>query len=439
MSVAPETMKQSSKANDIACIELPDLVSVVNSLLGMDRLQVVSAHIMDVIRAHMDPNLIELSQEGACGFMCVMKPGAITHEHIEALSHILSQPLEFRVGVKGEGGAVSHVEQTLILRPYIGMARGTGQPSTVKTAHRAQVALQWSRMSQAKPVHVYDEMTNAIHRNHTRAQQDLINAVRHRHLSQFYQPLVQFSTGKIVGFEALLRPPQPPAQSQYHDLPSNPADMVEIAASTEMMGALTDLTWDQAIETMGVMDKLSPGSGASISLNVNGDYLVENVDAVEARVAELSDAWRLTLEISEDASLRPGQLPILQSVIGRLRRQGCRIAIDDFGAGSSNFARINELTFDELKLDKTLIHKAAESQPDMELVEKIIELAHEKGAQVVAEGIETHDQWKLMKDAGADIAQGYFLSRPQDQVRAISWLQSQAQEKNLIFPSNLSG
>ena len=110
------------------------------------------------------------------------------------------------------------------------------------------------------------------------------------------------------------------------------------------------------------------------------------------------------------------------AVLERLRALGVRVSVDDFGTGHSSMAYLKELPVDELKIDKTFVQHLASDPKDRAIVRAIIGLAHELGLLVVAEGVEDQDTWDLLRGAGCDIVQGYFLSRPISAADLAVWL-----------------
>ena len=99
-------------------------------------------------------------------------------------------------------------------------------------------------------------------------------------------------------------------------------------------------------------------------------------------------------------------------VLGRLHRLGVGLAVDDFGTGYSSMAYLKELPVDELKIDRSFVSQMAISASDAVIVRSTIDLGHNLGLRVVAEGVETQHAWEQLSELGCDIAQGYYLGRP---------------------------
>jgi EAL domain-containing protein (putative c-di-GMP-specific phosphodiesterase class I) len=121
-------------------------------------------------------------------------------------------------------------------------------------------------------------------------------------------------------------------------------------------------------------------------------------------------ADRLILEITESAVMADPARAL--EVLGRLHRLGVGLAVDDFGTGYSSMAYLKELPIDELKIDRSFVGQMATSPSDAGIVGSTIDLGHNLGLRVVAEGVETQHAWQELSALGCDLAQGYYLGRP---------------------------
>jgi EAL domain-containing protein (putative c-di-GMP-specific phosphodiesterase class I) len=121
-------------------------------------------------------------------------------------------------------------------------------------------------------------------------------------------------------------------------------------------------------------------------------------------------ASQLTLEVTESALIRSPAEAV--STLQDLRERGIRLAVDDYGTGQSTLSYLKHLPVHELKIDKSFVTSLADSKSDQILVRSTIDLAHELGLQVVAEGIEDQRTLDMLRDLGCDYAQGYFISKP---------------------------
>ncbi len=128
----------------------------------------------------------------------------------------------------------------------------------------------------------------------------------------------------------------------------------------------------------------------------------------------------LTLEVTESTIMNDPSRAV--TVLGRLRALGVKIAVDDYGTGYSSLAYLKRLAIDELKIDKSFITGMREDDNDALIVRSTIELGHNLGLQLVAEGVEDAQTWQLLLPLGCDLLQGYHISRPLPYDRLVEWL-----------------
>jgi EAL domain-containing protein (putative c-di-GMP-specific phosphodiesterase class I) len=119
---------------------------------------------------------------------------------------------------------------------------------------------------------------------------------------------------------------------------------------------------------------------------------------------------RIVFEITESAVMRETRAVI--ATMERLRRHGFRFSIDDFGTGYSSLAQFKHLPVDEIKIDRSFVAELRPGADDAAIVRSTVELGHNLGVQVVAEGVETADAWRVLRELGCDLAQGYLVSPP---------------------------
>ena len=129
---------------------------------------------------------------------------------------------------------------------------------------------------------------------------------------------------------------------------------------------------------------------------------------------------RLTLEVTESAMMAdPARA---KEVLGRIHEAGVRVSIDDFGTGYSSLAYLKDLPVDEVKIDQKFVRGMRSSQKDACIVRSVVDLGHNFGLRVVAEGAEDRESSDLLASWGCDVAQGYFFSRPLPPADLRAWL-----------------
>ncbi len=131
-----------------------------------------------------------------------------------------------------------------------------------------------------------------------------------------------------------------------------------------------------------------------------------------------ADFSRLVFEITEGEDFP--DMRLLKSILERYRQEGARVALDDLGSGRTSLSYLAELSPDIVKLDRALIQGLHRSKPAFRLVRSLIAYAHDLGIQVVAEGIEAVDELIAVREAGVDLAQGYYLGRPAETLSGLA-------------------
>lgn len=220
-----------------------------------------------------------------------------------------------------------------------------------------------------------------------------------------YQPKVYTSSGDICGVEALVRWSHPEHGSV------SPAVLVAIMEKEERTGELLAKVMLMAGRDRLQYDYLSTIPEVSLNVSVLDLDDEELPRRAMRSLGQSAPPSTWTFEITETAPITD-VAPSL-AILTRLRLAGFRLAVDDFGTGTSNIERLLVAPFTELKIDRTLVHRirSASSEPDP-LVRTSVEVGHSLNLSVIAEGVETADQWRTVRDLGCDSAQGYLIAPP---------------------------
>jgi len=233
----------------------------------------------------------------------------------------------------------------------------------------------------------------------------LRRAIVQREITVYYQPQADVRSGRIRSVEALVRWEHP-----EHGL-LGPDRFVPLAEHTGLIRALTSHVLDAAIEQCARWR--ADGIELGVAVNVTARDLLDLRFPVE--VEELLRAHgvapgKLELEITEDTVVTdPARA---RAVLGQLSRLGVRLAIDDFGSGNSSLGYLKRLPVHVLKIDKSFVLGMLDSEDDAVIVRSTIDLGHNLGLEVVAEGVETEQARGRLEGLGCDVVQGFLLSRP---------------------------
>ena len=233
-------------------------------------------------------------------------------------------------------------------------------------------------------------------------EEDLRLAISNNKLRLHYQPQVSLRSGRIVGFEALLRWHHP----RFGHMP--PHEVVALAEETGLIMPLGYWALKQATH-----DATTWPEDVSVSVNISAvqfrhTNLVDLVDDALSMSGLTPD--RLDLEITESIVMADSRTTIAK--LRKLRRLGIHLSMDDFGTGYSSLNRLRNLPFDRLKVDRSFIRELGGNRDDAAIVHAIVTLGKSLGMQVIAEGVETDAQLAQLNLENCDFAQGYFFGRP---------------------------
>ena len=244
---------------------------------------------------------------------------------------------------------------------------------------------------------------------------ELRRAIDEHELVLHYQPKVAVRGGRVVGVEALVRW-QDPVRGLVM-----PDEFIPIARETHLIRAVTQCVLEEATRQWRAW--ADEGRHLSIAVNLSKRDLVD--PALPGEVAALLGKWRmpatmLKLEVTEHCiSTDPLRT---EDVLERLGAMGLRLSVDDFGTGSSSLAVLKRLPIDEIKIYGSFVAASVAREEDEVIVRSTIELAHNLGLEVVAEGVEKRVVMERLAELGCDLAQGYYLSRPVPPEELAIWL-----------------
>ena len=295
------------------------------------------------------------------------------------------------------GDLVAHVSARVGIAVF--PMHGTTPTRLLDRAQAALVLAKKSGSSQA----VFDAEPERPLGKQLALQVDLRHCVDRRELVLHYQPKIDMRTRSLSGVEALLRWRHP-----IHGL-LGPASFMPDVERTELIGAVTSWVLDEALRQQ--LSWHDQGVDLTMAVNISASSLHPGSDLPDT-VAKLTETWstppdRLTLELTETtlADAAP-------HVLAQLHDMGEMVSIDDFGTGHSSLANLQRLPVDEIKIDKSFMTRLAAASDDDVIVRSSIDLAHNLGLTVVAEGVENENILELLSEHECDAVQGYFFARP---------------------------
>ena len=261
---------------------------------------------------------------------------------------------------------------------------------------------------------VYQQDRDLAHQRHIQLIRDLRSAASEGQLQLHYQPKMDIRSGHVRQAEALLR-------WQHPELGMvSPAEFIPLAERTGSMFLLTGWVIEEGIRQLAEWNR--KGLHLQLSLNISaedlhGETLLMTVERLLKRY-QLS-AEQLIFEITESTAMRDPEHSL--SVLEKLRDGGISLSVDDFGTGYSSLAHLKRLPVQELKIDQSFIRNLDETSEDAVIVRSTIEMSHNLGLKVVAEGVEYQHTLELLERWHCDTAQGYLISRPMDAVAFEAW------------------
>lgn len=316
--------------------------------------------------------------------------------------------------LSGEGARIMHTVQKLLGRGRLAILGGLEKPAG-KATLRAVLDL-WkppSAASAAKAALIFgaDEIDAA-----NREGQWVLH----------YQPKVSLGTGALAGMEALVRWVHPKHGLVFPD------SFIGVAEECGAIDALTDWVLLHSMKQLVAWHERRMRIGVAVNVSMDNLGTRDFVRRLGMLALNTGISPRdLTLEITESRLMSPSPVPLENLV--RLRMQRFGLSIDDFGTGHSSLAQLRDVPFSELKVDRGFVQGARQNQIIRPMLEGSIGIAKRLGMQAVAEGVETEDDWHLLREIGCDFAQGYFVGRPMPADRIPEWLDTwQARQAHLV-------
>jgi diguanylate cyclase (GGDEF)-like protein len=375
----------------ILCLDL-DRFKVVNDTLGHPAgdalLRATAARLLEITR-EVDM-VVRLGGDEFAVIQYAAQRGDDARILAERLVEGLSLPFEI------EG-------QQIVIGTSIGIAMTfDGHETADNLVKSADIALYRAKADGRSTYRFFEIEMDARIQARRRLELDLRVAIQQQQFEVYYQPLVTTRTGNVSGFEALVRWMHPTRGTV------SPAEFIPLAEETGLIPVIGLWVLNRACR-----DAMAWPSNVSVAVNLSPlQFRSPTLVADVAAALEQSGlpATRLELEITESLMLEDSETTL--AMLHELRKLGMSISMDDFGTGYSSLSYLRRFPFDKIKIDQSFVRNLDEYGDSIAIIRAVIDLGHSLGMNVLAEGVETDEQLRLLQNAGCQQLQGYLFSQP---------------------------
>jgi len=364
----------------------------INETLGHDRGDQVLKEIARRFLAYLDGHNI-LSRLGGDEFALVLPDVDRTQSlcHASRLLQQLDAPFDIDA-------------MTIAVSANVGVSLFPEHSEDISSLLRHADQAMFNAKSGKRGVSLYDPAVDHSSPGMLTMTADLRKALEREEFELYYQAKVNLQDGRIDGVEVLGRWQHP----QRGFVPPNIS--IHVLEQTGMIDRYTHWAIETAIEQIRLWRSQQRDIQIAVNIStqtlMNPDFMIylENLESI------VDSGQNLQFEITENLFL--SEYDRLCETLGRVRQLGITLSIDDFGTGYSSLARLKKLPVSELKIDRSFIMDMDKSSDDEVIVHSTIELAHNLGLTVVAEGVETEEIYQRLIEMGCDVAQGFLISKP---------------------------
>jgi diguanylate cyclase (GGDEF)-like protein len=279
---------------------------------------------------------------------------------------------------------------------------------------RAQEALHDARQKRHGSFAAYrpNIERDALRRDNVRATDEIVAALNERRIALAFEPVVEAKTRKVAFYECLIRVHRPDGRLAHAN------EIVPVAERVGLMRMLDYRVLELVVKELAAAPALTATVNVSPASMVDPDWWAGLGAMLRANS---SAAGRLIIEITETAAIH--DIDDARGFVTRVKDLGCRIAIDDFGAGNTSFRNLRKLGVDIVKIDGAFVQNICKSGDDRAFVQTLIDLPHRLGLKTVAEWVQDEQAAKLLSDWGCDCLQGALIGLASD---ARPWLEDRA-------------
>ena len=291
----------------------------------------------------------------------------------------------------------------------IGIVLRTGENETAEDLLRdADIALHRAKLNGKSRFELFDPQMHEQAKRLMQLETDLRLALQRNEFVVYYQPIINLKTGRLSGFESLIRWNHPERGIV------GPVDFISISEENGLINPIGQWVLQESCRQLHEWQSDFPNCAAlTISVNLSGKQLATPglIEIIKAVLNESGiNPTCLKLEITESVIMDNAN--VAADILGQLKALGVRLAIDDFGTGYSSFGHLHKFPIDTLKIDRSFVNQMELSSESAEIIKTILVMAHNLNKEVVAEGVENTLQIEQLRALGCDLGQGFFINHP---------------------------
>ena len=391
--------ERSARSSVVALLLIDlDVFQSVNESLGMD----VADRLLQIVAGRLVQQMPEalVARVGGDKFTVIL-PSVSQIQDAEDITNHLQTTLMDSIYIHGQ-----------LVRTTISIGIALHQKGLRYQAHEflqdAHRALERAKNLGRDRYAIFDETMRTQSVSRFQLEMELRHAGDNKQFRLYYQPIIELASGKIAGFEALIRWLHP----ERGTVPPN--DFISIAEETGMILPMGDWVLNEACHQVRQWQQQFPQPHPIfIGVNLSSCQFIQQ-DLATTIAATIQrhqiDPSGLKLELTESVAMEDVDAAIQQ--LTRLQQKGLYISLDDFGTGYSSLSYLHRLPINSLKIDKSFVDRMESIRENADIVETIVSLGHRLRLDIIAEGVETLTQAHLLKQLECEYAQGYYFAKP---------------------------
>ncbi|SFN16113.1 EAL domain-containing protein [Marinobacter pelagius] len=407
-------MRHPEKRYGVAVVHLNNLSSVTKTLghRNTDRiLELAALHYNSVVQAI--PGAMPVEQTDERNYFLASLDQQSFGFIVEATLAEAS-PRAVVTGLDSLRQSIDYLGMQVPLDPRMGVAIFPDHGSDANTLIRRAIIAEGSERARDRGMAYYKPSRDAYSADRLTMVSELRKALDDHQLALYLQPKQSLTTGQVVGMEALIR--WPGRQKKV-----SPDEIVLLAEQTGLIKPLTRWVLEESLRLRTQL--LEQGWDLELSANISPNNLREaDFSLYVQRLMNQYDGHRgaVTFEVTETSMMLDPANSL--EALNALNAAGIRVSIDDFGSGYSSLSYIKQLPASEIKIDRSLVTDLPSQAEDRVIVQTTIDMCHNLGYQVVAEGVEDQATADLLRDMGCDMIQGYLVTPPLPVDELLDWL-----------------